>query len=104
MEEYNDEYSARIADSSYIESFNSHLVYDAVWTLALALDKVIKGQTDDITEVCSNAPVKDTVSEWSYTKNSTASCLVYETLLKTDFEGLSVSCYTACSQYNLIKE
>ena len=87
--EFLKEYSYRLARSQYIEAYNSHLAYDAVWTLAFALDRVVK-LDGEVTAKCLNAKIQDSFGNWSYFRNATTACLVYEELLKTDFEGLSV--------------
>ncbi len=88
-DEFLEEYSYRVARSQYIEAYNSHLAYDAVWTLAFALDRVVK-LDGEVTAECLNAKFHDSFGNWSYFRNATTACLVYEELLKTDFEGLSV--------------
>lgn len=62
--------------------------------LAFALDKVTRLESqENILEECLNAQVEDSLQNWNYTRNATASCLLYQALLKTDFEGLSVNIY-----------
>ena len=90
------EYSQRVANSAYDETFVGHLAYDATWALAFALDEVNgvleNGTTgpDGTIGHCGDDNIFASLEEWIYTRNTTASCLIHSALMDTDFEGLSV--------------
>ena len=66
------------------------MAYDATWALAFALERVLERQESGELGNCSDLTVEDTLQNWSYMRNATASCLLYQALLETRFEGLTV--------------
>ena len=77
---------------AYNFSFVAALAYDAVWTLAIALDKTARMEEGDITgtdcETMEGGLVD--LDEFNYT-NAQMGCLIRWNLEQTDFKGVSVS-------------
>ncbi len=96
--QYLNEYAGKRAAYMYNDVSTSHITYDATWTLALALDKADQMIKSGNLGNCANSAINDTLEEWSYTRNTTTSCLVNQALLNTNFSGLSVS-NNSCDTY-----
>ena len=72
-------------NSTYV----AHMAYDAVWALALALDRVanIISSGEGAEPVCNGTLIP--LDEWNNSVTAT-SCLIRHELGRTNFEGLTV--------------
>lgn len=66
--------------------------------LAFAFDRANTRLKEEDLGNCSDRVVVDSLENWSYTRNGTMSCLVYEEILEVDFEGLSVNVVVHCEK------
>ena len=86
-------YRQRLTNTGYNETYSAHIVYDAVWALAFALEKTIKRIEDNNVTGCEEYGNKTIpLSEWEYTCTTT-SCILHQSLGETKFFGLSVSSF-----------
>jgi gamma-aminobutyric acid type B receptor len=82
------EYESRISSSPYQSTYVAHIAYDAVWTFALALDKVISRLSTGNVGNC-NKSVVNSLEDFDYKNDGDISCLLKNELSKTYFEGLT---------------
>ena len=90
-------YNERVEDTSFVATPLAHVTYDAVWTLALALNQTQSdiSSGDDFCNVTSlPAPP---ASRFDYL-NVNFSCLLQRNLQATNFLGLTVISYLLQSQ------
>ena len=84
-------YHQRLGNTGYNEAYSAHIVYDAVWALAFALERTIKRIEDNNVTGCEHYGNETiSLSEWEYTCTTT-SCILHQSLGETNFFGLSVS-------------
>ena len=92
--EFSNEYMNRITSQEYLPTIAGSLAYDAVWTLALGLNRTLDMiERGDIDETgCEEKGLEgDIVSlhEFNYT-NGLMGCVMRWSLEQTNFKGVSV--------------
>ena len=75
-----------ISSSSFVEA----LAYDSVWALALGLNMTVNMINNNNTLDCGQSPVP--LEQFTY-GNSSTSCFIRHSLSRTNFTGVSVSCW-----------
>ena len=75
-----------ISSSSFVEA----LAYDSVWALALGLNMTVNMINNNDTLDCGQSPVP--LEQFTY-GNSSTSCFIRHSLSRTNFTGVSVSCW-----------
>ena len=95
MQSYNSfwsEYQQRVKEGPYDEIYVGHIAYDATWALALALDEVTERIEGGDFGSCEGNRNVTSLADFEYTdNNNTISCLLFQALNETNFEGLTVS-------------
>lgn len=81
------------SSSPFVET----LTHDSVWTLALALNRTLNMISTNDTLDCGPFPVPLELFTYTGSNSSSTSCLIRQSLSKTNFNGLSVSIACKCA-------
>lgn len=88
--EFYEIYSEKLESTSFTETPVAHIAYDAVWTLALALNQTMDALCNGGGDACNISLLPAApASRFDYI-DITVSCLMQQSLLATDFLGLTV--------------